>query len=324
MKIIQTILIFLVFFTLNVKITVAQVEDILGVTLENVDNYTGNTALTRIKNSLLALPLKATSRIVFQCKGNNPLIPNPEDYNQIVPNIKQVSQIMGLVLDSWYWDSNNVKRFDYSTVIQRTQAFITEPSLVSNVDIWEIGNEVNGEWLFNGNWQEVMRTVNDACILVKNTGKKTALTLYYNTLNCVPDSAYLIYVWTNKFLTLYPDIINKLDYVFVSYYYDPCETSSPNWHELFTWLQKKFPRSHLGIGECGWVLNNQIEKKLEVINNFYSLQINFPNITGTYVRGNFYWTYQQDCVPNYASNPLWLAIYNNALKWKGVYKPESE
>ena len=324
MKIIQTILIFLVFFTLNVKITVAQVEDILGVTLENVDNYTGNTALTRIKNSLLALPLKATSRIVFQCKGNNPLIPNPEDYNQIVPNIKQVSQIMGLVLDSWYWDSNNVKRFDYSTVIQRTQAFITEPSLVSNVDIWEIGNEVNGEWLFNGNWQEVMRTVNDACILVKNTGKKTALTLYYYTLNCVPDSVYLIYVWTNKFLTLYPDIINKLDYVFVSYYFDPCETSSPNWHELFTWLQKKFPRSHLGIGECGWVLNNQIEKKLEVINNFYSLQINFRNITGTYVRGNFYWTYQQDCVPNYASNPLWLAIYNNALKWKGVYKPESE
>jgi len=293
----------------------SQSYNILGVTLENLDNSTDPAFFSQIKASLRALPFRPTSRIVFQTDSKSPLIPNPEDYDGVVPELKNVSNIMGLILDSWYWDTLNYKRFNYQSVLKRSEAFLKNNALVKSVDIWEVGNEVNGEWLFNGNREEVQRTVASVCSLVKNARKKTAVTFYYYQPSCVGDTAFMIQNWVNSFLEIYPDAGRNIDYIFVSYYYNQCEKEEPDFKEIFSFLGSKFPFSYLGIGECGWTLNNRSDKKLETINKFYSTDIKISGSYSNYIRGNFYWTYQKDCVAGFKSNPLWLAIYNNSLNW---------
>jgi hypothetical protein len=66
------------------------------------------------------------------------------------------------------------------------------------------------------------------------------------------------------------------------------------------------------MGECGWTADNNGQNKITTINNFYNMTF-APTLP--YVIGNFYWTYQEDCVNNFATNQYWLAIKNKVLLW---------
>lgn len=293
--------------------TFSQTNRICGVTLDNVDNSTSSATMTNIKNSLNALPRKPTVRVVFYPSDQNPTVPNPTQFTQAITSLKTVSYVMGQILDSWYWDPGNMPGFNHDNIVARSQAFLNNTSLAANVDFWEIGNEVNGEWLLNGNAAEVQRTVYDVAVYAKSINKRTALTLFYNVLNCTTDTSHVMMQWVNTFLARYPQVVNKLDYVLISYYYDPCEGSnSPNWQSIFNTLHTKFPNSMLGMGECGWTADNNGQNKITTINNFYSM--NFAPAL-PYVIGNFYWTYQEDCVSNYATNQYWVAIKNKVALW---------
>ncbi|GAA3030296.1 hypothetical protein GCM10020229_47170 [Kitasatospora albolonga] len=46
------------------------------------------------------------------------------------------------------------------------------------MDVWEIGNEVNGNWL--GSYADVSTKITDAYRQVEAAGKRSALTLYYD------------------------------------------------------------------------------------------------------------------------------------------------
>ena len=291
----------------------SQTNHICGVTLDNVDNSTSSGTMTNIKNSLSGLPRKPTVRVVFYPSDASPLTPNPTQFDQAVTSLKTVSYVMGQILDSWYWDPNNQVGFNHDNVLARSQAFMNNTTLASKVDFWEIGNEVNGEWLFNNNYSEVQRTVYDVAVYAKSINKRTALTLFYNTINCTTDSNHLMMNWVNKLIQTYPQITSKIDYLLISYYYDPCEGSTtPNWQSIFTTLHSKFPNALLGMGECGWTADNNGQNKINTISNFYSM--NFAPAL-PYVVGNFYWTYQEDCVNNYATNQYWLAIKNKVILW---------
>jgi len=285
-----------------------------GVTLDNVENSTSTSTITNIKNSLIALPRRPTIRIVYFPKDASPLTPNPTDFDQVTSNLKTVADVMGQILDSWYWDPGNMPGFNHDNVLARSQAFMNNATLAAKVDYWEIGNEANGEWLFSNNYSEVQRTVNDVAVYAKSINKKTVLTLFYNVLNCTSDTNHLMMPWVNRLLATYPGIATKIDYVLISYYYDPCEgNTSPNWQSIFTTLHAKFPNSKLGMGECGWTAGGNVtQSKITTLTNFYSM--NFAP-TLPYIIGNFYWTYQEDCVSGYATNQYWLAIKNQVQLW---------
>jgi hypothetical protein len=256
-------------------------EKIYGVTIDAVNG------LTNITNSLGRHNKRMTTRIVFdewQPASN---------YSAAVNKIDSVSDIMGEILDSYYVNDYTVHQY-WERMAEYMAAF------GDKVDIWEIGNEVNGEWL--GHRDSVVKKINGAFNFVKKSRKKTAITLYYN-YNCWENPQNEMFRWANENIT--PKMKLHIDYIFVSYYEDDCNNYQPDWQRVFDSLHVMFPNSKLGIGECGTTNPN---KKELYINRYYKMNITTPNYTGGY----FWWYYRQDCVP-YTNKPLWQ-ILDNAIR----------
>ena len=247
-----------------------------GVTIDGIGN------LNNIVSSLRAHSVRMTTRIVFDewqpASG----------YANAVTRIDSVSDIMGEILDSYYVNDYSVQQYK-----DRVDEYVA--LLGDKVDIWEIGNEVNGEWL--GNRDSVMAKVFYAYGKVKKSGYKTALTLYYNR-NCWSDPRHEMFRWISENVS--HKMKNGLDYVLVSYYEDDCNNYQPNWQQVFDSLKVIFPYSKLGIGECGTTNSN---RKAEYINRYYKMNIDNKNFIGGY----FWWYYRQDCVP-WTTKPLWNVL----------------
>jgi hypothetical protein len=250
-----------------------------GLTLDAVNN------LSAVVTSLQNLNKKPTTRIVF-----DEFIP-ATDYLTAVTQIHNVSFIMGELLDSYYMSQYNLSQY-----AARTNEYLN--LLGSKVDIWEIGNEINGEWL--GTTADVVAKIDTAYSIVKAQNKKTELTLYYNQ-DCWSNSKNEMFYWVNKNISA--KMRNGLDYVLVSYYEDDCNGLQPNWQRVFDSLHVLFPNSKLGIGECGTIVSGN---KAAYINRYYKMNITTPNFVGGY----FWWYFKQDCVPY--TNALWTT-FNNAI-----------
>ena len=279
MKKIFTIIILLLLTSQISFATIIDTTRVYGVTIDAINN------LNNIVTSLSNLCRKPTTRIVF-----DEWVP-ATDYQNAVNQIHNVSFIMGEILDSYYMSLYSLAQYQ-----ARTTEYLN--LLGSKVDIWEIGNEINGEWL--GNTSDVVAKMNAAYTIIKAANKKTELTLYYNK-NCWSNPANEMFKWVHN--NIDTTMKNNLDYVLVSYYEDDCNNLQPNWQQVFDSLHAIFPNSKLGIGECGTTSAN---KKPTYINRYYKMNITTPN----YVGGYFWWYYKQDCVPYTTS--LW-SILNGAL-----------
>ncbi len=260
----------------------AQVTDttkIYGVTIDAISTL--NATVT----SLSSLHYKPTTRIVFDewqpASG----------YVTAASRIHGVSYVMGEILDSYY-----MNQYSYEQYVSRVNEYLG--ALSDYVDIWELGNEVNGEWC--GTIQSVTQKIWTAFKIAYGQNKKTEITLYYNK-NCWSNHNNEMFTWINN--NMPPKMRYLLDYVLVSYYEDDCNNLQPNWQQVFDSLHVLFPNSKLGIGECG--TTNSANKET-YINRYYRMNITTPK----YIGGYFWWYYRQDCVPY--TKPLWTVI-NNAM-----------
>lgn len=251
-----------------------------GVTIVDIADI--NNTVT----SLSKLAVKATTRIVFD-EG----MP-ASYYTAAAASIHNVSFVMGEILDSFY-----VK--DLSVLAYKNRTIEYLDALGNNVDIWEIGNEINGEWL--GTTADVVAKMNAAYTEVKARGKKTALTLYYNE-DCWATSTNEVFTWAQKNVSA--AMKQGLDYVLLSYYEDDCNDLQPNWPVIFRKLAVMFPNSKIGFGEVGTIYT---ERKASYMNRYYNMVINEPN----YIGGYFWWYFFQDCVPY--TKPLWN-VFNQAIQ----------
>ena len=252
-------------------------EKIYGVTIDDIGN------IDDIVLSLDKLPVKPTVRIVF-----DELIP-AEHYTEAVNKIHKASFIMGELLDSYYMKNYSEEQYE-----ERVKNYLDV--LGDKVDIWEIGNEANGEWL--GNSDYVWNKIEIAYRLVKEKKMKAALTLYYNK-DCWENPENEIFTWVNNFIPM--EIRDNINYIFVSYYEDDCNEYQPDWQSVFDSLHILFSGSYLGIGECG---TKYQDKKAAYMNRYYSMNI----INSNYVGGYFWWYYKQDCVPY--TKKLWKTLYS--------------
>jgi hypothetical protein len=171
-------------------------------------------------------------------------------------------------------------------------------TLKGHVDLWEIGNEVNGEWL--GKSEDVVQKITSAYQQVNMIQGKTALTLYFNQ-DCWEKADHEMFTWTAKYVPEY--IKNDLDYVLISYYEDDCNGLVPDWDPVFDRLGKMFPNSKLGFGEIGTLKKN---KKASLIQRYYGMNLEHPRFIGGY----FWWYFYQDMIPS--SSPL-LKTLNDSL-----------
>jgi len=251
-----------------------------GVTIDDISE------LPAVIESLQRLAKKPTARIVFdETMG-------PAYYRKAAIAMSSVSWLMGEILDSAY-----VKRFSVTGYLNRTTRYLD--SMGDIIHIWEVGNEVNGEWL--GTTASVVAKITGAYDLVKARGKVTALTLYYNE-DCWSRRSNEMFTWAQN--NIPARMKQGLDYVLVSYYEEDCNDLRPDWPTVFAKLAAMFPNSRIGFGEIG---TTDPARKADYLTRYYTMKINQPN----YIGGHFWWYYREDMVP--WTQPLWTTL-NNAIQ----------
>jgi len=246
---------------------------VYGVTIDSVDN------LSAIVDSLGSLSRTPTTRIVFD------EIP-AKRYVEAVSEIHDVSYVMGELLDSYYMKNYSVREY-----LDRTYDYLD--TLGSDVDVWEIGNEINGNWL--GDTDVVLKKMTGAFDIIEEHDGRTALTLYHD------QSSDDMLWWARTYV---PERMKEgLDYVLVSFYEDDQKGIQPDWPSVFRRLARIFPNSQIGFGEVG---TRYWSFKRKYLSRYYQMKVAAPN----YIGGYFWWYFKQDMVPR--DKPMWR-VFNRLL-----------
>jgi hypothetical protein len=248
---------------------------IWGVTIDDIE------PLDATLESLRALSVRPMSRVVFD--AGMPA----SYYRAAVSSIHRVSDVMGELVDS-----QAVAKVDADAYAKRANDYLD--LLDSSIDVWEVGNELNGDWL--GETPDVIAKTFAFYRLVRSRSRaRTALTLHYDA-GC-SDAEHAMFRWSERYLP--QEMKENLDYVWISYYEDDCEGRRPDWGPVFARLGRIFPRARLGFGECGTKYGSEKEKYLA---RYYTMAIDHPRFVGGY----FWWYFSADMVPR--TKPLWSLL----------------
>jgi hypothetical protein len=286
------------------------------VTVDDKHDIRDSKFLPKLLESLRHLFVKPTTRIVYT-PGNKAGYFPASSYADATKQIQAVGYVFGQPVDSFYMHC-----FTPVEHLARFKDYVD--TMGSSVDIWEVGNEINGEWLFGNtnkcrpkasvsstSQADVVTKMTQAYDYLKSQGRVAALTLYYNT-PCHRPAANEMFAWTNANI---PDRMKTgLDYVLVSYYELDCNGHRPDWQDVFSRVATIFPNSRLGISEFGWSNSKPSNAVVEdLIQRTYAIH---PDVPG-WVGGGFYWEYAIDMVPyDPASGSLWTTINTAMAKQK--------
>jgi hypothetical protein len=257
-----------------------------GTTVDDVAH------LRQIVDSLRHLPRMPTTRIYFDV--NEPA----KYYKYPVSQLRPVSYLMGELLDSA--DETRITTAAYNA---RVKSYVA--AFKNQIDLWEIGNEVNGNW--TGPYPTVETKLTTAYDDVATAHQRTALTLYYN-VGCGDGPAELDPIAFSR-VYVPSTVRNGLSLVLLSYYEDNCNGIRPSagtWKRYFTKLHALYPHALLGFGEVGMnspVTARALGKAESLVRYYYGLGIKLPY----YVGGYFWWYFYEDCLP-YQSKPLWATL----------------
>jgi len=250
-----------------------------GVTIDRI------TKLESLTTALAELPRRPTTRVYFD-------VHEPASYYaQALAQIDGVSAVMGELLDS-----SDEKAISVTGFQARTESYLR--TLGTRVNIWEIGNEVNGNW--TGSHAEVAAKLTEAYQDVLAAGAKTALTLYANNFgpqHCGDGEAELT---PTQFSQRYvpSQVADGLNYVLLSYYPTQCGGIEPSSEEVASYLQQLhaiYPNAALGFGEIGLsrrVTRSSLTKAKQIMRWAYSLDPGVPY----YVGGYFWWYAAEDAL----------------------------
>lgn len=273
---------------------------IYGVTFDNIANYKAKVS------ALQKFPHMPTARVVLD-PGTT-----PADYSMAINAMKTSAYIMAELQDSADMQSQTVESFK-----SRAQTFFK--GLKDSVDIWEVGNEINGDWLGTN----VKNKLRAGFKVLDDAGATTAITFFYfgepgQKNNCIPATQYEMFNWIRSLHQLDLAIEKRdpqnekmrlnVDYIFVSWYPQQCNNIKPDWATVFAKLAVIYPNAKIGFGEIG-TANPQYGSsyELNLIQEFYPIasRIKMPI---RYVGGYFWWYFAQEMNTASIVNALYSAI----------------
>ncbi len=254
-------------------------NQIRGITIDDIENIDDTV------NAIRGLSTKPMTRLVM-----DPGMA-PSEYTEAVTKLKPVSSLMAQPVDS-----DGMKNLTTAQYRQRFTDYLN--AFPNSFDIWEVANELNGEW--TGPTAGVVEKLRAGYDETRSRGQKTAITLYYN-IGCSPDPARQMLDWART--SIPSDIKGGVDYVLISFYPDDCNGANPSWTTIFSELSVMFPKAMLGFGEIGTEVEG---KKEQMIREYYSMPAQGPR----YIGGYFWWWFKQDAVPT--SKPLYK-VFKSAL-----------
>ncbi len=265
---------------------------VYGITLDDVSGAS-TARITKERAAITALPRKATARVVFDEDTG------PGEYATQLAQLHPDMYIMGELSDSEYMGQLSVQQYK-----DRAASFVG--ALADRVDLWEVGNEVNGNW--TGKYSDVAAKIGGAFDVVEAAGERSALTLWYNP-GCAGSSKELDPVgFTNQYVP--QRMRTGLEYVTISYYETECNNYRPSAAKLTTLFQQLhtlYPNASLGFGEIGLpdaASTSTTAKAQSIAAYYYGLNIDLPY----YVGGYFYWYFAEDAVAK--TKPVWQTIAN--------------
>jgi hypothetical protein len=257
----------------------ASAPPLFGVTVDRV------AKVSRISEALAALPERPTTRVYFEPHQK------ASQYAPALAQIDRVSAVMGELLDSSDEKSLSVEAFQ-----AHAQEYVS--TLTGSVDIWEVGNEVNGNW--TGPYETVAAKLTEAYRDVASAGGTTALTLYENSFgpeHCGDGESELTPTqFTQRWVPA--EVADGFDYVLLSYYPTQCGGRMPGDAEVRSELERLhalYPNAQLGFGEVGLPrrASKRTAAEAEAIMRWaYSLD---PGLS-YYVGGYFWWYGWEDAL----------------------------
>jgi hypothetical protein len=259
-----------------------------GVTLDNTADIHGDTLNNEVAG-LGALPTLPVARVVMDVGTK------PAAYATAVNALHPVSYLMAELGDSSEMKHQSVAGY------QRFESALVA-AYANTVDLWEVGNEVNGEWV--GSTAKEVAKITDAYNSVTAVGGATALTLYYNP-DCWSKRSHEMFTWAQAHI---PAAMKAgLDDVLISYYPNDCNNYWPTqagWQSVFDQLHAMFPSARLGFGESGISTDNGTPAvKAALLAKYYDLHITGDDYSGGY----FWWYFAEDALP-YQGNAVWNAL----------------
>jgi len=266
---------------------------IYGVTVDDISDQSDITA------ALAAMPRFPAVRVVFD-PGTGPAY-----YSAALTDFRPHAFIMGEPVDS-----SAAKQYSLSSYTTRFQNYWNH--FRNTVDLWEVGNEVNGNWLGSG----MPAKIQAAFDVVHGAGGATMLTFFYmgeaSGTNCNDRASDDMFKWINANIAngQHEAMRLGLTQVSVSWYPDQCPGVNPDWSYVFGRLASIFPNSGVGFGEVGTPkaqLGSQHE--IDLATKFYSLQGSGITLPATYSEGIFWWYWKEDAVPM-GMMPFWGVIAN--------------
>ncbi len=260
---------------------VAHRRVLYGLTVDDISHISSAIAMER------ALPERPTTRVVFD-------LGEPASYYLgAVQQLRGLGAVMGELLDSSY--EKAITAANYRNLVESYLSL-----LGSKVSIWEIGNEVNGNW--TGPYSSVKEKLVVAYRAVAAARGVTALTLYANEYapnNCGDGLRELTPVQFSQHYV--PAFVRAgLQYVFESYYPTQCGNTFPSAARVMAemeQLHRLYPRALLGFGEVGLpnaANGGSVNTARRVMSWAYGLRIPLSY----YVGGYFWWYGAEDLVPS--------------------------
>ncbi len=272
-----------------------------GVTLESVDR------LDEVEQALARHRRRPTARIVFQ-HGSG-----PADYARAVRRLHDDASLMGEILDS-----TAVRRTSVAAYRERTRDFVRR--FGRRLDLYEIGNELNGEWL--GRPHSIDAKVAAAYDVVEREHAGLRLRSVI-TLNYWPSHDCYAHDWeaTLPFARQLPRRVRRgVDVVLLSFYETAC---SPRAHpgvrqfaSTLRALTRIFPGAQVGIGELGaqgradgLPSDPTLAEKQRIARRYIGMHDRLRAAVGSrYVGGYFWWYYATDAVPWDRADSLWPTL----------------
>ena len=272
-----------------------------GVTLESVRH------LAEIEQALAGHSRRPVARIVFQ-RGAG-----PADYARAVRRLHDDAYLMGEILDS-----TAVRRTTVREYRNRTRAFVHR--FGSRLDLYEIGNELNGEWL--GRPRTINAKVAAAYDVVEGEYADLGLRSVV-TLNYWPSRDCYAHDWeaTLPFARQLPRRVRHgVDLVLLSFYETAC---SPRAHpgagqfaSTLRALLRIFPTAQVGIGELGaqgradgLPHDPTLAEKERIARRYIGMHDRLADAVGPrFVGGYFWWYYATDAVPWDRAGSLWPTL----------------
>lgn len=255
---------------------------IYGITIDRVPSRP-----QAVLGALAALPRRPTTRVYFD-------VHEPASYySPFVAQLHGVSAVMGELLDS-----SDERAITVAAFQERVRSYLT--TLAGEVDIWEVGNEVNGNW--TGPYETVSAKLTEAYEEVSAAGGRTALTLYANQFgpeHCGDGEAEPTPVqFSERYVPA--DVAAGLDYVFLSYYPSECGGRMPSSLEValaMEALHTLYPHALLGFGEIGLphaASRHTLAEAEAIMSWAYSLHPS--GVGGQYFVGGYFWWYGDEDV----------------------------